>query len=250
MEEVDKILAVWQHKEPNRLHIHRNQTRQNKGRNLFLCLETGRFHNEDIVSIVDGDDWLAHSNAFERVLQEYKEKGCWVTYGTYACSDGQTGHCTHPLSEQHLESEKRGRGFREAPWVFSHFFTAKAFLWKQVERTILNFDGKIEDGGAPDQIFNIPIAEMASSKRISHISDILYIYNNQSALNEFVVRPQEQLEYDQRNRRREAKKAIEHPALDFSIVMPCRGRFPLLNATIQRFKEEYSSTITSQIVLV
>jgi len=251
MEEVDKILAVWQHKEPNRLHIHRNQTRQNKGRNLFLCLETGRFHNEDIVSIVDGDDWLAHSNVFERVLEEYKEKGCWVTYGTYACSDGQTGHCTHPLSEQHLESEKRGRGFREAPWVFSHFFTAKAFLWKKLDRTILEFNGTEERGGAPyDQLFNLPISEMASSKHISHIPETLYIYNNQSSLNEHLIRPNEQTGYDVKNRARAAFKPIQHPALDFSILMPCRGRFPLLNATIQRFKEEYSSTITSQIVLV
>lgn len=250
MKEVNDILDAWEYKEPNRLHIHRNTVRQNKGRNLFLCLDTGTFHQEDIIGIVDGDDWLAHTGVFERVLQEYKEKGCWVTYGTYACSDGKTGHCTHPLSEQHLDSEKRGRGFREAPWVFSHFFTAKAFLWKQVERTILNFDGKIEDGGAPDQIFNIPIAEMASSKHIAHISDVLYIYNNQSSLNEFVVRPQEQLEYDQRNRKRSAVKAIERPALDFSIIMPCRGRFPLLNATIQRFKEETSTVIPTQIVLV
>jgi hypothetical protein len=250
MPEVTAILDTWEKKEPTRLRLHRNSTRQNKGRNLFLCLDTGTFHPEDILSIVDGDDWLAHPHAFERVVQQYRNTGCWVTYGSYVCSDGKTGNCTNPLSERHYDSERRGRGFREAPWIFSHFFTAKAFLWKRVERGVLNFDGKIEDGGAPDQIFNIPIAEMASSKHIQHIPDILYVYNNQSALNEFVVRPQEQLEYDRKNRARPAMKAIEHPFLDFSIIMPCRGRFPLLQATVKRLKEESVNSITSAIVLV
>jgi len=251
MIEVTQILDSWERKEPKRLRIHRNASRQNKGRNLFLCLDTGTFHPEDIISIVDGDDWLAHPRVFERVIQEYREKNCWVTYGSYVCSDGRTGNCTNPLSESHYDSERRGRGFREAPWVFSHFFTAKAFLWKLVGEDILYFDGKLEVGGAPyDQLFNLSIAEMASSKHIQHIPDILYVYNNQNVLNEVLVRPQEQLGYDRKNRDKPAMKAIEHPFLDFSIIMPCRGRFPLLNATLQRLKEESLTTITSAIVLV
>jgi hypothetical protein len=251
MIEVTEILDTWEKKESKRITIHRNTTRQNKGRNLFMCLDKGTFHPEDVISIVDGDDWLASKDALERVIQEYREKNCWVTYGTYACSDGKTGACTHPLSNLHFDSETRGRGFREAPWVFSHFFTAKAFLWNLVERNVLHFDGIEEGGGAPyDQLFNIPMAEMASSKHISHIPDILYIYNNQSALNECFVRPQNQLDYDQRNRRRDAMKAIERPSIDFSIIMPCRGRFPLLNATLQRLKEEKITQYTSEVILV
>jgi hypothetical protein len=250
MIEVTELLNTWEKKEPKRLTAHRNTKRQNKGQNLFMCLEKGTFHPEDVIGIVDGDDWLAHTTVLERIVEEYRQKACWLTYGTYACSDGKTGACTHPLSNLHLDSEKKGRGFREAPWVFSHFFTAKAFLWKRLERNILHFDGKIEDGGAPDQIFNIPIAEMASSKHISHITDILYIYNNQSTLNEFIVRPQEQFDYDQRNRKRAAMKAIERPSIDFSIIMPCRGRFPLLNATLQRLKEEKTTQYTTEIILV
>jgi len=250
MPEVDALLDVWASKEPSRLHIYRNTERQNKGRNLFLLLDKGTFQPEDVLGIVDGDDWLASQSSLERVVEEYKRTGCWMTYGSYACSDGKTGNCTIPLSAAHLECEARGRGFREAPWIFSHFFTAKAFLWKAVPRTVLSFDGVVEDGGAPDQIFNIPIAEMASSAHISNISDILYIYNNQSSLNEFVVRPQQQLEYDQKNRHRPAVKPIERPALDFLMILPCRGRFPLLNATLRRLKEESRQDLATEIVLV
>lgn len=248
MSEVDALLEEWKCREPKRLHVYRNTERKNKGRNLFFLLDNGIFQNEDVLGIVDGDDWLATPLALERVIEEYKRSGCWMTYGSYMCSDEKTGNCTTPLSAIHLACEARGRGFREAPWIFSHFFTAKAFLWKAVPRDLLNFDGTIEDGGAPDQIFNIPIAEMASSAHISNIPDILYIYNNQSSLNEFVVRPQQQLEYDQKNRQRPAAKSIQRPALDFLMILPCRGRYPLLNATLQRLKEE--SNPRAQILLV
>lgn len=250
MKEVDDVFSEWEAKEPTRLRIKRNTTRQNKGRNLFACLDMDTYHPESILCVVDGDDWLAHSNALQRVVEEYVKTGCWLTYGSYACSDGKTGNCTKPLSAAHLASEASGRGFREAPWIFSHLFTAKAFLWKGVDRTILDFNGKIEDGGAPDQIFNIPIAEMASSKHISCIPDILYIYNNQSSLNEFVVRPQEQLEYDQKNRARASVPAIEKPLIDFLVILPCRGRFPLLNATIERFQTVTNPNIHIELLLV
>jgi glycosyltransferase involved in cell wall biosynthesis len=250
MKEVDEILTEWEAKEPIRLRILRNTTRQNKGRNLFLCLDSETFHPESVIGIVDGDDWLAHPKALQRVVDEYVRTGCWVTYGSYTCSDGVTGPCTVPLTAAHLASEAKGRGFREAPWIFSHLFTAKAFLWTRVDRQVLNFQGVVEDGGAPDQIFNIPIAEMASSSHISQIPDVLYIYNNTSPLNEFVVRPQMQLEYDQKNRNRPAVPAIQRPLLDFLVTLPCRGRFPLLQATIQRFEEETDPTITSSLCLV
>ena len=250
MKEVDDLLSEWEKKEPLRLRVKRNLERQNKGRNLFACLEMNTFHPESVICVVDGDDWLAHPNAFQRMVDEYVKTGCWMTYGSYTCSDGKTGNCTTPLTPLHLQSEAMGRGFREAPWIFSHLFSAKAFLWKQVDSKILDFGGKIEDGGAPDQIFNIPIAEMASSKHISHIPDILYVYNNQSSLNEFVVRPQEQLEYDQKNRQRPATRPIERPPIDCLVILPCRGRFPLLHATVERFQKIVDPTFHTEIVLV
>jgi len=250
MEDVTRILDKWEAKEPNRLRLSRNTTRLNKGRNLFQLLDKGTFHDQDIIGIVDGDDWLSSINAFERIVQEYRSTGCWVTYGSYMCSDGKTGNCTKPLSPVHLECEARGRGFRDAPWIFSHFFTGKAFLWKAVPRDLLIFDGALEDRAPADQVFNLAIAELASSQNISNIPDILYIYNNESPLNDCKTRLEIQEGYDAKNRLKSACIPIQRPSLDFLIILPCRGRFPLLQATIQRLKEESSSSISTEIVLV
>lgn len=252
MPEVDQIIQMWSQKEPIRLSVTLNTVRKTKGPNLFALLDSGTYHPEDILGIVDGDDWLAHPNALQRVVDEYVSTDCWMTYGSYLCSDGKTGNCTTPLTPFHLACEAAGRGFREAPWVFSHFFTAKAFLWKQVPRDVLQFSERpTHEGSTSDQLFNIPIAEMASSKHIRQIPDILYIYNNQNPLSDCVVRPKEQELLDQLNRKRPALKPLERPLLDFLIVMPCKGRYPLLNTCLQRLQAEIQKTaFTVSIVLV
>ncbi len=82
MREVDQILSDWEAKEPVRLRVKRNTERQNKGRNLFACLDMETYHPESIICVVDGDDWLAHPNALQRVVDEYTKTGCWMTYGS------------------------------------------------------------------------------------------------------------------------------------------------------------------------
>lgn len=248
-EAVADCLNQWASKEPLRLTIHRNQERRGKGQNLLNLLDTHSFGNEDVIGIVDGDDWLNTTSVLDRVLQEYQTTGCWVTYGTYRCSSGTVGACTNPLTAAHFQGEASGRGFRDAPWVFSHFFTAKAFLWKALPKDLFVFEGTLEPFAPADQVCNLAIAELAGCGNIRQIPDILYVYNNESALNDCKVRPVLQESFDQKNRRRPAFAPMKRPLLETLTIMPCRGRFPLLNATLQRFKEEETSECR-QILLV
>ena len=62
---------------------------------------------------------------------------------------------------------------------------------------------------APDQVFNLPITEMAGSARIEYISQILMIYNNQNPINEEKVDYNEQKSIDCQNRERAAFKTLE-----------------------------------------
>lgn len=248
-EAVTECLHTWSVKEPVRLRVQKNQERRGKGENLLALLKTHSFGNEDVIGIVDGDDWLSGSSVLDRVLEEYTTTGCWVTYGTYRCSSGTVGACTNPLTAAHLQGEASGRGFRDAPWVFSHFFTAKAFLWKALPHDLFVFEGTPEPFAPADQVCNLAIAELAGSANIRQIPDILYVYNNESALNDCKVRPVLQERFDQKNRKRSPFSPMKRPLLHTLTIMPCRGRFPLLNATLQRFKEEETSECR-QILLV
>ena len=57
---------------------------------------------------------------------------------------------------------------------------------------------------AADQVFNLPIAEMAGSARIHNIDKVLMIYNNENTINEDKIDFEEQCFIDRQNRQRAA----------------------------------------------
>jgi glycosyltransferase involved in cell wall biosynthesis len=239
---ITEFLDEWQKKEPTRLVIVRNKERVGKGANLFRCLDAARCDPEDIICILDGDDWLASTYSLQTVVERYQNTNCWVTYGSYLQSNGDTGFCTVPLTEHHYTSEKKGRGFRECGWVFSHLFTARAFLWNKLPKDLNIFNGK-QTMFTADQVFNIPLAEMAGSSRIQYIDQALMIYNNENPMNDYKVDYNEQISIDNQNRKRPAFKALDSKeSYDISIVIPCKGRKPLLETTIKVLKHEIAKT--------
>ena len=239
---ITEFLDEWQNKEPTRLLIVRNKERVGKGANLFRCLDAARCDPEDIICVLDGDDWLASTYSLQTVVERYQNTNCWVTYGSYLQSNGDTGFCTVPLTEHHYTSEKRGRGFRECGWVFSHLFTAKAFLWNKLPKDLNIFNGK-QTMFTADQVFNIPLAEMAGSSRVQYIDQALMIYNNENPMNDYKVDYNEQISIDNQNRQRPAFKALDSKEpYDISIVIPCKGRKPLLETTIKVLKHEIAKT--------
>ena len=239
---ITEFLDEWQNKEPTRLLIVRNKERVGKGANLFRCLDAARCDPEDIICVLDGDDWLASTYSLQTVVERYQNTNCWVTYGSYLQSNGDTGFCTVPLTEHHYTSEKRGRGFRECGWVFSHLFTAKAFLWNKLPKDLNIFNGK-QTMFTADQVFNIPLSEMAGSSRIQYIDQALMIYNNENPMNDYKVDYNEQISIDNQNRQRPAFKALDSKEpYDISIVIPCKGRKPLLETTIKVLKHEIAKT--------
>jgi hypothetical protein len=94
-----------------------------------------------------------------------------------------------------------------------------------------------------DQVFNIPLAEMAGSSRIQYINQALMIYNNENPMNDYKVDYNEQISIDNQNRQRPAFKALDSKEpYDISIVIPCKGRKPLLETTIKVLKHEIAKT--------
>jgi hypothetical protein len=229
---VVECLEKWRAREKN-LTAFRRDARCSKGLNLFFCLQNTTHKKEDVICILDGDDWFAHSSVLQTVTDAYVETGCWVTYGSYQSSNGEPDRCTQPMNPQHYASEARGRGFRESSWVFSHLFTAKAALWDNLTTDLLYFDGVLATV-APDQLINLPIAEMAGSKHIHHIEEILVIYNKENPIAEDKVAPMDQAVVDRKNRARQAcQPIVGMPACDFSVIIPCKGRKELLETTLK-----------------
>ena len=138
------------------------------GTNL-LCQESD---DEDVVVHLDGDDWFSSRDTLQTVKDTYDTHDCWVTYGSYECTDPR-----YPRVNRQFDPKIPFRDQAKQEWIFSQLRTFKKFLWRKLTTDNFNdSEGRLLTTACDAAIF-IPILEMASSSKVRYISDTLYIYN-------------------------------------------------------------------------
>lgn len=146
--------------------------------------------DDEIIVHVDGDDWLAHNNVLMRVNEEYKNPDVWLTYGQFErFPDGKKGYC-RPMQPAVIQ----WNAYRECDWVTSHLRTFYAGLFKQIKLKDFMYEG----GYFPvtcDMAMFFPLLELAG-KHARCIADVLYVYNEQTELNDYKKRLLLQLHCD------------------------------------------------------
>jgi len=137
-----------------------------------LYLTPNIIDDEQIIVLVDMDDWLAHDNVLSDIYKIYQEEKVWLTYGQFVLPDGVTkGHArpAHGIIQQ--------RAFRRSQWLFQHLQTFKAFLWQNLDEE----DFRLPNGEfapcAYDRAVMYPLLEMCKPEKIRCIQDIVYVYN-------------------------------------------------------------------------
>jgi glycosyltransferase involved in cell wall biosynthesis len=175
-EEVEKILDQYDINKKTTLV--KNNERLFPLRNMYNMVSV--CDDNEIVVVVDGDDWLPHSNVLRRVDEEY-QKGAWITYGQYRSSTDNVIGCSRQIPQYIIDSN----GVRNYGWCSSHLRTYYAWLFKKIKVEDMMIDGKwIEMAGDLAAMF--PMLEMAGSNQ-AFIPDVLYTYNSGSVLNESKV---------------------------------------------------------------
>jgi glycosyltransferase involved in cell wall biosynthesis len=146
-------------------------------------------HDDDVVVVIDGDDWLAHPEVFSKLRQVYTENDVYLTWGQcelYPKKDTPTNYA-QPIPEMVMQQAL----YRDIPFVFWHLGTFKYFLWRHLEDP----DLRDEDGEyfmiMKDKATLYPMLEMAGEK-IRFIPETLYIYNMENPLNDYVNTPSEE----------------------------------------------------------
>ncbi|MFW6121375.1 MAG: glycosyltransferase family 2 protein [Petrotogales bacterium] len=131
---------------------------------------------EDIIVLLDGDDWLASHDVLEHLNGVYQNDNVWLTYGSYSdLSNGKKG--IGKLIEFHTQRYRK-----EFPWFTSHLRTFKYKIWTKVkDNDLRGLDGKYF-AMAWDLAIMYPMIEMAGNNRIRYVDKILYIYNNQNPI--------------------------------------------------------------------
>jgi len=180
-----------------------NEDRKYKLASLRDTINSITLDDEDIITILDGDDWYYSDNVLSILNEAYNTNKCLVTYGSYVeHPSGIRGKFSKRLPSEIVKN----RAYRDYVWSTSHLFSFKAKLWNGLnEQDFRDASGEYFKF-ATDVALIFPLLEMAG-ENIHFIEDPLYVYNTTNPLNEHKVDHVHQLRVE-RHVRSLAKKEV------------------------------------------
>lgn len=153
----------------NKLSLIRNSVKVGAHENIYYAVHS--CDDDEIVLIVDGDDWLARNDVLEILYKVYSDPDVWITYGQLKrYPSNEIGHCRE-IPKNVIESNS----IRSFKWVSSHLRTFYAWLYKFIKMEDIMFKGKFVPV-CGDMAIMLPMLEMAGMHS-RFISEVLYIYN-------------------------------------------------------------------------
>jgi glycosyltransferase involved in cell wall biosynthesis len=129
------------------------------------------FNKEDVVVILDGDDWLP-KKALKIVQRAYeKNPGAMITYGSYSrASDGKKTRTSKPYP--------KGSNVRSAKWRASHLKTFKWGLVTRIKPTWFKDTRGNWLPAASDLGLMIPLIRTVGLSKCVHIARVTYRYRD------------------------------------------------------------------------
>jgi len=103
----------------------------NQYKTIYQC------NDQDIIIILDGDDWFANDTILAYVNEVYADPSVWLTYGQFReYPSGYKGFCC-----QMPKDIVRRNAFREFAHIPSHLRTFYAGLFKKIKKEDLMLNG-------------------------------------------------------------------------------------------------------------
>jgi glycosyltransferase involved in cell wall biosynthesis len=126
---------------------------------------------EDIIIILDADDYLSGPDVLEYLNNVYNDPDIWLTYGQF-----------EPVSKKYSNYCKPIENFRlyrkSNKWVTSHLRSFKKWLCDKIKIDDLKDPNGNFSNDCEDLKFMFPMLEMAGYKHTKFIQKVLYIYND------------------------------------------------------------------------
>jgi glycosyltransferase involved in cell wall biosynthesis len=141
-------------------------------------IDCGFVESNDIVCILDGDDFLSSEDVLSYLNEVYNQSHCWMTYGGMLCWEG--GDVTREAFPQNSLPPPEvfeKKLYRQDMWRYSHMRTCRGFLWNKLD--IMDFvsttDGKFIT--LDDLCTVYPMLEMCPANKIFRVEEPIYIWN-------------------------------------------------------------------------
>lgn len=193
----------------DKVELVHNETNKRALYNLYKAIHSCK--NDEIVVILDGDDWFASTHVLSDLNKYYADKNVWMTYGQYIrYPDENMGLCK-PVTRDFLANAKP----RQGPWLYSHLRTFYAGLFKRIQLEDLTQNGQFYPV-TYDLAIMYPMLEMAR-EHAYFTPDISYVYNWENPITDQKIREQEQLRVETYIRGLPIYKQLKtHPKEPFS----------------------------------
>jgi glycosyltransferase involved in cell wall biosynthesis len=157
-----------------RLSIVRNPQRLYSMANLIAGIGRTRAGPEDVIVVLDGDDWLHGDTALDIIAATYLRYDCWMSYGSWISNDPLHQGLQRGLWPAYDDDTV---DFRHAEWRHTAVRTWKRWLWDRVDdRDFRDAHGKYFRV-TEDQASMLPMLEMSGTGRARHIPEVLMVYN-------------------------------------------------------------------------
>ncbi|QDW25515.1 glycosyltransferase family 2 protein [Pedobacter sp. KBS0701] len=142
--------------------------------NIYNCLKNLDCSGEEIILIVDGDDYLYHNHVFKNINYLYQRQGCLLSYGQYYSTTNHLGHCK-PYSNEEFGI------LRQLDWRASHLKTFKFKLFREYISQDPEASAFKDNKGdfyemTYDMALMTPLMEIAGFHKCYFNEDVNYIY--------------------------------------------------------------------------
>lgn len=183
-----------------RFQLIRNTTRKGAMANLYYSIHSCK--PEEIVVMLDGDDWFYHENVLKHLNEIYSQDDIWFTHGSLI--EYPWGNVTwcEPFPEHIIEN----RNFRRFKCP-SHLRTCYAWLFQKIALEDFLYEGEFLKM-AWDMAIMYPLAEMAG-KRHAFVYEANYVYNMANPINDNKVDPDLQNRLDRYIRNKPPYQELE-----------------------------------------
>lgn len=161
--------------------IIRNDVRKTALENLHTVI-MNHCSPDDIVTLVDGDDWLPNKKVLAYIDDYYQQNDCWIMYGQASWTDGRRGFASAYPEAEFLD-------IRHSPFRVSHLRTFRAGLYHKIAEQDPTFACLKDASGefykmTYDVAIMFPLLEMAGFNKTSFNDTILYTYNRSNPISD------------------------------------------------------------------
>jgi glycosyltransferase involved in cell wall biosynthesis len=135
----------------------------------------------DILITVDGDDWLARDHVLSKINKLYDDPHVWLTYGQFQeYPSGKCGFC-----RAYPDKITKDGSYRQHQCQPSHLRTFYAWLAQLIKAKDLFYENLFYPM-TYDLALTMSMMDMAGIRH-KFVSDIMYIYNEQTPINDHKV---------------------------------------------------------------